>query len=94
MNKKQNASEQAQAFAKEKHENLLQLKLDIELEPKKHKLPLAILRDLMECFNTLIAGKTYITIASETGAWFGKYSFLEVKARYLDYSIKYREDKQ
>ena len=77
-----------------KRENLLQLRADIELETEKRKLPLAIIKDIMECFNTILANKTYTTIASETGKWFSKYSFIEVKARYLDYSIKYREGKQ
>ena len=76
-----------------KRENLIKLKADIELETKKYKLPLAIIHDLMNGFNALLSNKTYITLASDTATWFSRYSFLEVKARYLDYAIKYREVK-
>lgn len=53
--------------------DLLIIKNAIEKECEKHKLPLATLHDIMDCFDELLMGRiSYQTIMEDTAKWYKK----------------------
>ena len=60
-------------------DKLLLLKSDIENASEKRNLTLAVLLDLMNCFNELLRNKRTSTDLSDTINFFQKYDFVKSK---------------